>query len=129
MNLEPSSGDAASAVLSREAIERRILVIRGRRVMIDRNLAELYGVETGALVRAMKRNSERFPEDFAFQLSAEEWDNLRCRIGISSEAHGGRRYPPYAFTQQGGWGGVRVAFYNSPTRYPINCGFNTLHTA
>jgi len=70
MNLEPSSGDAASAVLSREAIERRILVIRGRRVMIDRNLAELYGVETGALVRAMKRNSERFPEDFAFQLRA-----------------------------------------------------------
>jgi len=70
MNLEPNSGDAASAVLSREAIERRILVIRGRRVMIDRNLAELYGVETGALVRAMKRNSERFPEDFAFQLRA-----------------------------------------------------------
>ena len=92
MNLEPNSGDAASAVLSREAIERRILVIRGRRVMIDRNLAELYGVETGALVRAMKRNSERFPEDFAFQLSAEEWDNLRCQIGISSEAHGGRRF-------------------------------------
>ncbi|MHB8059567.1 MAG: ORF6N domain-containing protein [Gaiellaceae bacterium] len=77
---------------SREAIERRILVIRGRRVMIDRNLAEPYGVETGALVRAMKRNSERFPEDFAFQLSAEEWDNLRCQFGISSEAHGGRRF-------------------------------------
>jgi len=61
----------------------------------------LYGVETGALVRAMKRNSERFPEDFAFQLSAEEWDNLRCQIGISSEAHGGRRFVPYVFTEQG----------------------------
>ena len=69
--------------------------------MLDSNLAELYGVETGALVRAMKRNSERFPEDFAFQLSAEEWDNLRCQIGISSEAYGGRRYAPYVFTEQG----------------------------
>jgi hypothetical protein len=49
----------------------------------------------------MKRNSERFPEDFAFQLSPQEWENLRCQIGISSEAHGGRRFAPYAFTEQG----------------------------
>jgi ORF6N domain. len=101
MSFERGSGEVAAAASSREAIERRILLIRGRRVMIDRNLAELYGVETGALVRAMKRNSERFPEDFAFQLSAEEWDNLRCQIGISSEAHGGRRFAPYVFTEQG----------------------------
>jgi hypothetical protein len=49
----------------------------------------------------MKRNSERFPEDFAFQLSAEEWDSLRCQFGISSEAHSGRRFAPYVFTEQG----------------------------
>ncbi len=69
--------------------------------MLDHDLADLYGVETGALVRAMKRNSDRFPEDFAFQLSVEEWDNLRCQFGISSEAHGGRRFVPYVFTEQG----------------------------
>jgi hypothetical protein len=101
MSLAPSSGEVAVAASSREAIERRILIIRGLRVMLDHDLADLYGVETGALVRAMKRNSERFPEDFAFQLSAEEWDNLRCQIGISSEAHGGRRFAPYVFTEQG----------------------------
>jgi len=101
MSLEPSSGEAVVVAPAREAIERRIFTVRGQRVMLDSNLAELYGVETGALVRAMKRNSERFPEDFAFQLSAEEWDNLRCQIGISSEAYGGRRYAPYVFTEQG----------------------------
>jgi hypothetical protein len=101
MSLEPSSGEVAAAASPREAIERRIFVVRGLRVMLDRDLAGLYGVETGALVRAMKRNSERFPEDFAFRLSAEEWDNLRCQIGISSEAHGGRRFVPYVFTEQG----------------------------
>jgi hypothetical protein len=71
MSLEPSSGEAAVVAPAREAIERRIFTVRGQRVMLDSNLAELYCVETGALVRAMKRNSDRFPEDFAFQLSAE----------------------------------------------------------
>ena len=70
MSLEPSSGEAVVVAPAREAIERRIFTVRGQRVMLDSNLAELYGVETGALVRAMKRNSERFPEDFAFQLRA-----------------------------------------------------------
>jgi hypothetical protein len=69
--------------------------------MLDSDLAELYGVETKALVRAMRRNRERFPEDFAFRLSVEEWDNLRCQFGTSSEGWGGRRYSPYAFTEQG----------------------------
>jgi hypothetical protein len=86
---------------SREAIERRILIIRGLSVMLDSDLAELYGVETKALVRAMRRNRERFPEDFAFRLSVEEWENLRCQFGTSSEAHGGRRFVPYVFTEQG----------------------------
>jgi len=101
MSLDPTSGGVGAAASPREAIERRIFVVHGLRVMLDRDLADLYGVETGALVRAMKRNSDRFPEDFAFQLSVEEWDNLRCQFGISSEAHGGRRFVPYVFTEQG----------------------------
>ena len=68
--------------------------------MLDADLATLYGVETGALVRAVKRNIDRFPEDFMFQLSTEEFRNLRCQTGTSS-SWGGRRYPPYAFTEQG----------------------------
>ena len=68
--------------------------------MLDADLAALYDVETGALVRAVKRNAYRFPEDFMFQLTPQEFDNLRCQIGISS-SWGGRRHPPYAFTEQG----------------------------
>jgi len=67
--------------------------------MLDADLAELYRVETGALVRAMKRNQDRFPGDFVFQLSTEEFDDLRSQTGISS--WGGRRYAPYAFTEHG----------------------------
>ncbi len=63
-------------------------------------LAELYGVETGALVRAVRRNPERFPADFMFQVSEDEFQILRCQIGISS-SWGGRRYRPYAFTEHG----------------------------
>ena len=75
-----------------------ICVLRGQRVMFDNDLAALYGVETKALKRAVKRNIERFPEDFMFQPTAEELENLRCQIGTSSFAHGGSRYLPYAFT-------------------------------
>jgi len=80
-------------------IESKILFIRGQKVMLDANLAELYEVETKELNRAVKRNFERFPDDFMFQLSAEEFDNLRFQFGTSR--WGGRRYPPYAFTEQG----------------------------
>jgi phage regulator Rha-like protein len=83
-----------------ERIASRIYLIRGDKVMLDGDLAELYGVETGALVRAVKRNSNRFPHDFSFQLNNLEFENLRCQTGISSQ-WGGRRYPPYAFTEQG----------------------------
>jgi hypothetical protein len=86
-------------VLTRH-IEQAILVIRGHRVMLDADLAALYGVETGALVRAVKRNAYRFPEDFMFQLTSQEFEILRCQFGISS-SWGGRRHPPYAFTEQG----------------------------
>jgi hypothetical protein len=83
-----------------ELIERRIYLIRGHKLMLDADLAELYGVETKVLTRAVRRNIERFPEDFMFQLSAAEFANLRFQFGTSS-SWGGRRYRPYAFTEQG----------------------------
>ncbi len=85
-----------------ERIERAILSIRGEKVMLDNDLAELYGVETGALNRAVKRNLGRFPGDFMFQLTPKEAEILKCQFGISSSGHGGRRRSlPYAFTEQG----------------------------
>src|SRR5688572_32194707 len=69
--------------------------------MLDRDLAVLYEVETKVLNRAVKRNLQRFPSDFMFQLTADEAENLRCQIGTSSLRHGGRRYLPYVFTEQG----------------------------
>jgi len=84
-----------------ERIERRIFLIRGQKVMLDSDLADLYEVETGALNRQVKRNLSRFPEDFMFQLSEEEAQNLKCQIGISSSAWGGRRSLPYVFTEHG----------------------------
>lgn len=83
-----------------ERIERSILVLRGEKVILDADIAALYEVETKVLVRAMKRNLNRFPPDFMFQLTEEELENLRCQIGTSS-SWGGRRYLPYAFTEQG----------------------------
>jgi hypothetical protein len=90
---------AKSSLVPTEVIERRILLIRGQKVMLDFQLAELYQVETKALKRAVRRNRDRFPEDFCFELSAEEYENLRYHFGTSS--WGGRRYPPLAFTEQG----------------------------
>ena len=88
------------------SIEKMIYVIRDKQVMLDSDLAVLYQVETGALNRAVKRNISRFPEDFRFQLTNEEYQNLRCQTGISSFAqdennYGGRRTLPYVFTEQG----------------------------
>jgi hypothetical protein len=74
--------------------------MRGHKVLLDDDLAKVYGVETGALNRAVRRNRERFPADFVFQLTREEYENLKCQIGISS-SHGGRRKLPYAFTEHG----------------------------
>jgi hypothetical protein len=91
-----------------ERITQTILLLRGHKVILDDDLAALYEVETKALNRAVKRNSDRFPDDFMFQLTAEEFDNLRYQSGTSSlrsqfvtSRWGGRRYPPYAFTEQG----------------------------
>lgn len=85
-----------------ELIARRIFLIRGQKVMLDRDLAELYQVDTSNLNKAVKRNIERFPEDFMFQLAKAEARALRFQIGMSKPSgRGGRRTPPYAFTEQG----------------------------
>jgi len=98
-----------------EIIENKIFVIRGQKVMLDSNLAQLYDVETKILNKAVKRNINRFPEDFMFQLTKEEWESLKSQIGISNkekeflrfqfgtskETRGGRRFLPYVFTEHG----------------------------
>jgi phage regulator Rha-like protein len=82
-------------------VESRILILRGHKVILDSDLAELYGVPVRQLNQQVKRNRDRFPADFMFQLTAKEDQNLRSQIVISSKKHGGRRYPPYAFTEHG----------------------------
>ena len=83
-----------------EGIQSLILTLRGQRVMLDSDLAELFGVSTKRLLEQFKRNRSRFPSDFAFQLEREEVANLRSQIATSS-SHGGRRYAPIAFTEHG----------------------------
>lgn len=84
-----------------ERIESQIYLIRGEKVMLDTDLAALYQVLTKNLNKAVNRNLDRFPEDFMFQLTKEEFDNLRFQFGTSSSGYGGRRYLPYAFTELG----------------------------
>lgn len=92
--------NSKSAALSPiENIRRSIVILRGRRVLLDRDLAAIYGVTTGRLNEAVKRNASRFPEDFMFQLTGEEVENLRSQIAISS--WGGRRYRSFVFTEHG----------------------------
>jgi hypothetical protein len=86
-------------VIPQQLIESKILIIRGKKVMLDRDLAALYGVETFNLNKAVKRNVDRFPEDFMFQLTNEEFKNLIFHFGISS--WGGTRKLPYVFTENG----------------------------
>ena len=88
--------------ISDTLIESRIYQLRGYKVMVDADLAEMYGVETRALKQAVRRNKIRFPEDFMFELTSEEWEALRSQIVISKkEGKGGSRYLPYAFTEHG----------------------------
>ena len=83
------------------AIQQRILVVHERHVMLDEDLAVLYGVQTRRLIEQVKRNIDRFPSDFMFQLTRDEAGHLRSQSAISSDGHGGRRYAPYVFTEQG----------------------------
>lgn len=92
---------AGTALASTERIQNLIFLMRGEKVMIDSDLAVLYGVETRLLIQAVKRNASRFPADFVFLLTNKEVANLRSQIVISNAGRGGRRYLPYAFTEQG----------------------------
>jgi len=96
-----------------EGIEEKIYLIRGQKVMLDNDLAVIYGVETKMLNRAVKRNLDRFPTDFMFQLTDEETKYLRFQIGTSNKSRGGRRYLPYAFTEHGAV--MLASVLNSPT--------------
>ena len=84
-----------------EVVISKIYMIRNHKVMLDIDLAELYQVETGRLNEQVKRNVDRFPEDFMFQLTNEEWESLRSQFAISKKGRGGRRYAPFAFTEHG----------------------------
>ena len=103
---EPSENVTTISSLTDAQIKNLIHTVRGKQVMLDSDLAKLYEVETGALNRAAKRNEDRFPEDFRFRLIDNEYENLRCQLGISSDdlqkfSAGGRRYMPYVYTEQG----------------------------
>jgi len=106
------------AVILVEQIESIILLIRGQKMILDADLAGLYGVETKILNKAVKRHLDRFPKDFMFQLTTEEAENLRFQIGTSSRIHGGRRYLPYTFTEQGV--AMRSSILNSTRAVQVN---------
>jgi len=92
--------ESDTRILPIEQIEKCILLIRGQKVMLDADLAELYGTETRRLNEQVKRNIKRFPKDFCFQLTQEEYSILRSQFA-TSRRHGGRRYMPYVFTEHG----------------------------
>jgi hypothetical protein len=111
MAKRPSPSKSASAPLTAEQVDAAILVIRGHKILLDEQLAAFYGVETKALVQATKRNIDRFPPDFMFQLSREEWVALRSQVAeaslrsqsvtLKSGRGQHRKYAPYAYTEQG----------------------------
>jgi hypothetical protein len=92
---------AKAIVLAEEAIISKIYLIRGQKVMIDRDLAELYGVETKRLKEAVRRNASRFPSDFMFEMNKEEFEDWRTQNATSKEDKQGLRYAPFCFTEQG----------------------------
>lgn len=112
----PSKKPAAE--LTPVVIESRIHVIRGHRVMLDEDLAELYGVLTKVLNQAVDRNRERFPTDFAFQLMPHEFTDLKSQIVTSSSGYGGRRKLPWVFTEQGV--AMLSGVLRSPTAVRVN---------
>jgi len=90
-----------TALITLDLIERKIYVVREQKVMLDNDLAKLYGVATKVFNQAVGRNLQRFPEDFRFQLTAGEFESLRSQFVTSNKGRGGRRYMPYVFTEQG----------------------------
>jgi phage regulator Rha-like protein len=104
------------ALVAEQKILNKIYAIRGEKVMLDQDLAEMYGVETKQLKRQVKRNADRFPKDFMFELTPKEFENLRSQIGTSS--WGGTRYMPMAFTEQGV--AMLSSILNSKTAIEVN---------
>ena len=100
MNSKPLHAPPAESVAI-ATITTHIQVVRSHKVLLDADLAQLYGVPTKVLIQAVKRNADRFPADFMFQLNADEWEILRSQSVTSNTGRGGRRYAPYAFTEQG----------------------------
>ena len=90
-----------TAIVLAKRVSTKILVLRNQKVILDTDLAELYGVSVKRLNEQVKRNPKRFPPDFLFTLTAPEYDNLRSQTAASSSSHGGRRYLPHAFTEHG----------------------------
>lgn len=109
--MSPPRKNTKQSIIPAERIEQAILLVRSQKVMLDADLALLYGVGTRVLVQAVKRNLDRFPSDFMFQLTAAEFRDLRSH-SVISRRWGGRRYPPYAFSEQG------VAMLSSVLRSP-----------
>jgi hypothetical protein len=109
---------ATAAAIRPEQIEQAILVVRGQRVLLDSDLANLYGVLTKALNQAVRRNPERFPSDFAFLLTQQEFAILRSQFVTSSGKHGGRRAAPWAFTEHGV--AMLSSVLHSPTAARVN---------
>ena len=107
------------AIILAARIERAILILRGNKVLLDADLAALYEVPTKVLLQAVKRNLDRFPQDFMFQLSAEEFEALRSQsVTSKNPGRGGRRYAPYAFTEQGV--AMLSSVLNSPPAIAVN---------
>jgi hypothetical protein len=115
-----SAQASIAAVVPSERIESRIYLIRGQKVLLDSHLAELYAVETKVLNQAVKRNRDRFPADFMFQLTREEVVNLKSQFVTSSLRHGGRRKLPFVFTEQGV--AMLSGLINSPRAIAVNIG-------
>jgi hypothetical protein len=107
MPTKPHTASDAGPIVPLERVANAILVIRDQRVLLDRDLAVMYGVPVSRLNEAVKRNLNRFPADFMFQLTAAEYESLISQNAISKPGRGGRRSPPYAFTEQ------RVAMLSS----------------
>jgi hypothetical protein len=99
-------------------VERSIRIIRGDKIILDEDLAELYGIETKKLVQAVKRNLDRFPADFMFQLTNQEFSVLRSQTVTSKQGRGGRRTPPYAFSEHGV--AMLSTVLNSPRAVQVN---------
>lgn len=115
--MEQSQEQSKNTSATKERIVKRIVLLRGQKVIIDRELAELYGVTTKRLNEQVRRNLQRFPKDFLFQLSAEEHDLLRSQFATSKKK-GGRRYRPYAFTEHGAL--MAASVLNTPRAIEIS---------